>query len=168
MAHKIIQNGAIATNEWLLVTDDANNSGNEIPEGKVILPLKVWQKYYSVLNTRSPKPGLWMSGEENPSDFPGDIKTLPIIAIYFPAFTDGRGFSIGNLLRERFSYQGELRACGHFIRDQLFYLKRCGFNAFEFEGTTNLEEALKSLGDFSDSYQMAADQGAPLFRRRQQ
>lgn len=163
MANKIIQNGAITSNEWVRITE---NIGNETPEGNVIFSLKMWQEHYSALNARSSKPGLWISSDENPSNFPGDIRTLPIICIYFPSFTDGRGFSLGNLFRGRLGYRGELRACGHFIRDQLFYLKRCGFNAFEFENTINLEEAAKSLQDFSDSYQIAADQGTPLFRRR--
>jgi len=165
MAHKIIQNNAIATNEWVRVTEDIDSG---IPDGKVILSLKIWQKHFPALNTRNPKPGLWLNSDENISDFPGDIKALPVIAIYFPTFTDGRGFSIGNITRVHFNYPGELRACGHFIRDQLFYLKRCGFNAFEFENNANLEEAAKSLQDFSDSYQISADQNIPLFRRRQQ
>jgi len=164
MANKIIRNGAVITNEWTLLTKEPGS--NNLPHGKVILPLKTWQTHHSVLNMRDPKPGLCMNSDEYPSDFPGDIKTLPIIAIYFPAFTDGRSFSLGNLLRSRFGYQGELRACGSFIRDQLFYLKRCGFNSFEFDSTINLEAAAKSLSDFSESYQIAADQDTPLFRRR--
>jgi uncharacterized protein (DUF934 family) len=163
MGSKIILNSAIAPNEWIRIDHDIED---KIPEGNILLPLAAWQKHYVTLKIRARMPGLWIRGDENPSDFPGDIKTIPVIAIYFPAFTDGRGFSLGNLLRDRYRYEGELRACGHIIRDQLFYLRRCGFNSFEFDNATNLEEAMKSLKDFSESYQLAADQGTPLFRRR--
>jgi uncharacterized protein (DUF934 family) len=64
------------------------------------------------------------------------------------------------------AYDGELRACGHFIRDQLCYLQRCGFNSFEFATEENLDEALGSLKDFSEYYQASANQSLPLFRRR--
>lgn len=163
MVNKIIQNGSIQANEWIIVSSD---HVNEMPDGKVILPLKLWQEHFQSISLREPTPGLWLNSDERPADFPGDLNILPIIAVYFPAFTDGRGFSLGNLLRDRLGYRGELRACGHFIRDQLFYLKRCGFNAFEFDNPVNLEEAIKSLQDFSETYQVAADQGEPLFRRR--
>ncbi len=92
------------------------------------------------------------------------LGTLELVAINFPAFADGRGFSYARELRER-GYVGEIRAVGHFIRDQLFYLKRCGFNAFDFADDTDLVEAMASLNDFSESYQASADSAQPLFRR---
>jgi uncharacterized protein (DUF934 family) len=80
---------------------------------------------------------------------------------------DGRSFSTARLLRERYGFTGELRAVGNFIRDQLCYLRRCGVNAFAFtREDMNLEDALKSLGDFSEYYQASVDQPLPLFRRR--
>ncbi len=93
------------------------------------------------------------------------LDQIPLIAINFPVFTDGRGFSYGRDLREH-GFTGELRACGHFIRDQLNYLQRCGFDAFQMADESLLEESLPSLKDFSVSYQAAADQPLPLFRRR--
>jgi uncharacterized protein (DUF934 family) len=88
-----------------------------------------------------------------------------LVIIHFPVFTDGRGFSYGRELRER-GYRGELRAGGHFIRDQLTYLQRCGFDSFQMSDDSNLEAALASLGDFTEHYQAAIDQPLPLFRRR--
>ncbi|TDG13764.1 DUF934 domain-containing protein [Seongchinamella unica] len=93
------------------------------------------------------------------------IDDIPLVLVNFPTFMDGRGFSYARELRER-GYQGELRAVGHFIRDQLTYLSRCGFDAFQFEDESELEDALESLGDFSEFYQASADQPQPLFRRR--
>ncbi len=93
------------------------------------------------------------------------LDSIPLIAINFPAFMDGRGFSYARELRER-GFSGELRATGHFIRDQLTYLARCGFNAFDMADESELEEALGSLADFTEAYQASADQPLPLFRRR--
>jgi len=70
-------------------------------------------------------------------------------------------------LRERYGFTGELRAIGHFIRDQMCYLRRCGVNAFAFANEeTDLEAALKSLNDFTEYHQASVDQPLPLFRRR--
>lgn len=95
-------------------------------------------------------------------DHLGQIK---LIVINFPVFTDGRGFSYARNLREH-GYAGELRAAGNFIRDQLTYLSRCGFDAFQMAEEASLEEALGSLADFTEYYQAAVDQPLPLFRRR--
>jgi uncharacterized protein (DUF934 family) len=70
------------------------------------------------------------------------------------------------LIRERYNYSGELRAIGGFIRDQLYLLKRCGFNAFQFSDEIELSDAAESLKDFSENYQVSVDQENPLFRRR--
>ena len=93
------------------------------------------------------------------------IDELPLVLVNFPTFMDGRGFSYGRELRER-GYRGELRAVGHFIRDQLTYLSRCGFDAFQFEDEAELEPALASLADFSEYYQASVNSPEPLFRRR--
>ena len=79
---------------------------------------------------------------------------------------DGRGFSSARLLRERYNYSGEIRAVGGFIRDQIYLLNRCGFNAFKFDDASDLNESVKSLEDFSETYQVSSDQKDPLFRRR--
>lgn len=93
------------------------------------------------------------------------LDALPLVMINFPSFMDGRGFSYARELRER-GYQGELRAVGHFLRDQLTYLSRVGFDAFQFEDERELEPALASLSDFSEYYQASINQPEPLFRRR--
>lgn len=93
------------------------------------------------------------------------IAELPLVLVNFPTFMDGRGFSYGRELRER-GYKGELRAVGHFMRDQLTYLARCGFDAFQFEDEAELDDAVASLADFTEYYQASIDQPEPLFRRR--
>ena len=81
-------------------------------------------------------------------------------------FTDGRAFSQARLLRDRHGYAGELRARGDFLRDQMFFLRRVGVDAFEFPEGTNLQDRLKAFEEFSVTYQAAVDNPEPLYRRR--
>ncbi len=93
------------------------------------------------------------------------LAAISLVAVNFPLFTDGRGFSYARELRQR-GYQGELRAVGEFLPDQLHYLRRCGFDAFQFNDESRLEEGLRQLDIFSEHYQGAIDEPQPLFRRR--
>jgi uncharacterized protein (DUF934 family) len=88
------------------------------------------------------------------------------VEVNFPKFGDGRGFSIGRLLRERYGYKGELRAVGHITRDHLFFMESCGFDAFELREGEDPHEALAAFDDFSESYQASVTRPQPLFRRR--
>jgi uncharacterized protein (DUF934 family) len=91
---------------------------------------------------------------------------LKVIAVNFPKFSDGRGYSIGRLLRERYGYKGELRAIGVVARDHLQLLAQCGFDSFQLREGEDAAEALAGLADFSEAYQASAAQPVPLFRRR--
>ena len=95
-----------------------------------------------------------------------DLQHFQVVALNFPVFSDGRHYSSARLLRERYKYQGEVRAIGDVLRDQLFYMKRCGFDAFALRADRDPYEALESLKDFSVTYQAATDEPLPLFRRR--
>ena len=92
---------------------------------------------------------------------------LALIAVDFPAFKDGRGYSTAWLLRSRYGWTGELRAIGDVLRDQMFFYKRVGFNAYAVREDKDIEEALIGLNDFSDVYSGSIDQPIPLFRRRE-
>ena len=102
---------------------------------------------------------------EGPFPLLEHLDCIPLVAINFPNFMDGRGFSYARELRER-GYRGELRATGQFIQDQLTYLARCGFDAFAPADESQLEGGLSRLADFSETYQASPDQPLPLFRRR--
>lgn len=79
----------------------------------------------------SPHPiGLQVNPGEKVEDLAGDLDRFASIAINFPAFTDGRGYSSARLIRERFGYEGELRAVGDVLTDQIPFMRRCGINAF--------------------------------------
>ena len=109
-----------------------------------------------------------------PTDDPRDVVAklglalpgLKLIAINFPKYGDGRGYSIARLLRERYGYKGELRAIGVVARDHLQLMAQCGFDSFQLREGEDADEALKGLNDFGEAYQASAAQPVPLFRRR--
>ena len=161
-AKTIIKNGALAIDSWQIIAKDAAS----IPTGEhLILPLSLWLQESDVVNKRDDI-AVWFDSEDLPSEeIASTLQKLPLIAVNFPVFTDGRGFSIARLLRERFNYQGELRAVGYVLRDQLCFMKRCGFNSFDLHENANVKGALESLNDFTEYYQTSVDQPQPLFRR---
>lgn len=103
---------------------------------------------------------------DDPAAVAGQLAGATRVEVNFPKFGDGRGFSIGRLLRERYAYKGELRAVGQITRDHLFFLESCGFDAFELREGESAEEAVAAFNDFSESYQASPARPVPLFRRR--
>ena len=160
MPHRIIKDDQIIEDNWIVLAKDAE----EVPEGQVIVPCGLWQKQRDQLTGRGSL-GVWLDSDESPKLIANDLEQFDLVAVNFPVFTDGRGFTYGRELREQHDYRKEVRAIGDFMRDQLFYLRRCGFNAFALENTS-IDAALESLSVFSDSYQAAIDQPQPRFRRR--
>jgi uncharacterized protein (DUF934 family) len=166
--HLIIKNKTVVEDEWVVL----RLSGSETPEsvnvpaGKIIVPLKVWQAHREFLLARKDI-GVWFASDERVEDLQNDVAQLPVIAVDFPKFGDGRGYSIAYRLRARLGYRGELRAIGDVLRDQLFYMQRAGFDAFAIRADKDIHEAVKSLSDFSLSYQASVDESQPLYRRVQ-
>ncbi len=140
------------------------------PGGKILVPLTVWQVRKDELAARADRGevGIWLESFELLEDLHkslADINSVPVIAIHFPRFVDGRGFSMAKLLRTRYGYRNELRAIGDVLRDQLYFMHRCGFDAFSIRADRSAEDALASLRDFSDPYQGAVDNPLPVWRR---
>lgn len=168
---KLIKNRQILDDEWqVLQLDDGEQPGSvAIPVGKVLIPLAVWKARHDELLQRKHHGndlGIWLAPTDEPAIIAGDIHHFAVIAVQFPVFRDGRGYSIASLLRSRYGYKGELRAIGDVLRDQLFYMARVGFDAFAVRADRSAEDALKGLDDFSEVYQTSVDQSVPLFRRR--
>jgi len=163
---KIIKDKAIINDDWqvLKLADGESAETTVVPAGKTLVPLSVWLAQKSTLASRADI-GVWLASDERAESLKEDVATLPLIAIDFPTFSDGRGYSIAYQLRTRLGFEGELRAIGDVLRDQLFYMARVGFNAFATREDRSIEDALKGLTDFSETYQTAWDQKTPLFRR---
>jgi uncharacterized protein (DUF934 family) len=161
---RLIKNGAIVEDRWTLLREVASLA--ELPPATpVIVPLAHWKVERATLTARG-EVGVWLKPDDDPEALADDVTALPLIAIDFPKFTDGRGYSIAQVLRTRHRYAGELRAIGDVLRDQLYYMRQCGFDAFAVRADRSLEDALKAFGDFSDGYQATVREPTPLFRRR--
>jgi len=163
----IIRNRQVASDSWRLLKPAADGSLPSVPqEGDVIVPLAVWLDQRAELRARTGRLGVWLDSHEDPAAIAVDLRNFDVIAINFPKFIDGRGYSAARLLRERYGWRGELRAIGDIFRDQLFYLANCGFDAFALRSGEDPHSALTAFDDVSESYQATVAHPQPLFRRR--
>jgi uncharacterized protein (DUF934 family) len=173
----IIKNRTVVTDEWLVVrAAEAGADANEhaalpppdaLPAGKLLVPFSYWKTSRDALLAARAKEqlGVWLAPDDEPGELVADFERITLIGVDFPVFRDGRGYSIARLLRERYGWQGELRAIGDVLRDQLAYLSRCGFDAFAVRADKDIHDALHAFAELSVPYQGAFGQ-APLFRRR--
>ncbi len=173
MAKKqIIKERRLQDDAWKVVTLVDGEAPFDVclPVGPLLVPISVWKAKKSCLIAREYEHGtplgIWLAPEDDVAEIANDIDDFTVIAVHFPKAADGRGFSTARLLRERLGYDGELRAFGDIGRDQLFYLKRVGFDAFVIGEGRSAEEALAAFDDFPEVYQASTDQPDPLFRRR--
>ena len=162
---RIIKNGQIIDETWQLLPkdaslDDIRNSGD------IIVSLALWVEHDRALLARDGGLGVWLDAGEEIEEIADQLQHFQVIALNFPAFTDGRHYSTAYLLRTRYGYRGEVRAIGDVLRDQLFALRRVGFDAFALRADKDPQDALQSFADFAEVYQASADQPLPLFRRR--
>ncbi len=157
----LINDKSSLENSWEFIEEPSEI----IPEGKVILPAPYWLENLEKLKNRD-NTAIWFDSDAELNDYLGLISTLPLIAINFTAFANGRGYSLARLIKERTKFKGQLRAVGDVLLDQLYYMKRCGFDSFLLKDGLSAEKALNYFSTFSDPYQLAYDLPSPLFRRK--
>ncbi len=163
----LIKNRAPAADDWtLLRTPESISSLDDAKTPGVLVPLSFWMQNRDALNASPYKIGVWLDSHEVPAALADDVYSLEVIALHFPVFTDGRPYSSARELRQKYRYQGELRAVGDVLRDQLFYMSRCGFDAFVLREDQSMDAALAAFEDFQEGYQPSIDRPEPLFRRR--
>jgi uncharacterized protein (DUF934 family) len=108
---------------------------------------------------------VWLDSDQGADLIAADLPNLPLVALNFPGFMDGRSYSTAVVLRRHHGYTGEIRAIGDVLRDQLFFMKRCGFTTFDLKDSVKLEDAQRAFGDFSATYASTIEEPQPLFRR---
>lgn len=145
---------------WQLVRDDSS----ALPEGALILPLQTWLARQAM--QPEGRDGLWLGPDDDVEPLRPWLTQLPLIAVDFPSFRDGRGYSQAYLLRTRLGWHGELRAIGDVLRDQLSHMRQCGFDSFAIREDKSAEDALKGLAGMSVLYGRSVIEPRPLFRRR--
>lgn len=176
-AGQIIKGRSVVEDSWLVLRGPELPEGVKaeaediaalaVPAGKVIVPVAVWNAQREALLARAANGeiGVWIASDERPEPLKDDLAKFAVVAVDFPKFTDGRGYSIAYNLRTRLGWTGELRAIGDVLRDQLFSMQRVGFDAYAVRADRDIHDALKGLSDFSETYQASVDQKVPLFRR---
>ena len=164
---KLIKNGQLVDDSWVLVKE-ANNAGilQALPGRDLIVPFKFWKFFQEDIADYWGQVTIWLDSNENVNDIKDSLDRFPLIGLNFPVFSDGRSYTNARELRETLGYQGEIRAIGDVLRDQLFYMHRCGFDGFQLRSDQDPEECLSAFVDFQNGYQGSVDQPQPLFRRR--
>jgi uncharacterized protein (DUF934 family) len=158
----LIKNGALSEDKFRVLSDDA-----PLPEGEpVLISLTRWQAERDRLLTRNAPVGVVLKSSEAPAALAKDLDRLSLIAIEFPGFRDGRGFSYAHRLRAQMGYEGELRAFGHLLPDQALFLTRVGFDSIELKDTAKLSDWQRGLSELSVWYQPSADTRTPVLALR--
>jgi uncharacterized protein (DUF934 family) len=165
MPERVIRHRRVEPDLWVLLGLESELPA-ALPSGPMIVPLATWSARRDELRRRREPVGVWLRPDDDPVALGHDVNELPLIAVHFPKFADGRGYSTAVLLRTRLGYRGELRAIGDVGRDQLFYLARVGFDAFSLPDHRDPEAALAAFSTFGEVYQGSVTQPLPLFRRR--
>ncbi len=158
----LIEDGKLIEDRWVSVADDA-----ELPaDGPAVVSLDKWLEDRDNLGKRNTPLGIRLKAGQSPDLIADDLGRFDVIALEFPVFTDGRAYSYARTLRERYAYAGQVRAVGNVLRDQYFFMRRCGFDAFEVADGTRIEDWLESDREISVLYQRTIDgrPSAPALR----
>lgn len=156
---QIIKDRQIIEDSWQVLPADADLPAS----GDLFVGLGHWNDA-AARSARSGKTSLVLRPGDEVTAI-ANLDQLTVIAIEFPKFTDGRGYSLARLLRERHAYTGEIRAVGNVLRDQLLYMQRCGFTSFALQPGKDIQGALAAFDELPVRYQADANDRAPLFRR---
>ena len=159
----LIKNNQITEDTWLTLDDE---QALPVPHQDIIVSFDRWLQERVDLINYDGRLGIRLKSDQPPSLIQGLIQHIDLVALEFPAYTDGRAYSYARLLRDRYGFVGEIRAVGDVLRDQAFYMQRCGFDSFEVADASALPGWLDSLRDFTLVYQPAADQRSFVVHQR--
>jgi uncharacterized protein (DUF934 family) len=146
----IIRRREVVADDWRYPGEDPAAAARAL-----ILPLARWHEERSQWWLWAGRLGVRITPADRVELLRPDFTRLSLIAIEFTSPSEGRGYSQGRILRDRLGFSGELRAVGYVKRDQLFFLARCGFDAFELSACIDAQSVLTAFDDFDVSYQPA-------------
>ena len=143
-----------ADDAFVNVTDE-----DAIPDaGDVILSLTRFEaEGDALLSSNSRRVGVRIESDQEIEVLAYDLPRIAVVALAFPKFRDGRAYTSARLLRERFKYEGQIRAVGDVLQEQAGFMVRCGFDAFEPSDGATPEVLTKAANRFRHVYQRAAD-----------
>jgi len=166
---QLIKDQKIIEDNWQRITEiatDASLPKGDVPGGNIIVPFAYWLENREALSSREGRLGVCIDGDNDIQEVVKDIEHFDLIALDFPAFADGRSYTHARLLRDRYNFEGELRAVGDVLRDQLFFMQRCGINSFQLREDKDMQDALNAFTELSVKYQTAADGAEPVYKYR--
>ena len=134
----LINQQSVLEDTWQIVVD----TESELPQGNILVEAGYWLENQASLTGRSDI-GIYLNGDADLESLQDQLNNFDVIAVNFPAFADGRGYSLARLLKERYNYQGEIRAIGDVLIDQLYFMKRCGFDTYLLKDGLEAEKALQ-------------------------
>jgi uncharacterized protein (DUF934 family) len=143
-----------------LVPDDFTDAmGQEVlpASGPVIVSLEQWQSRRDELLARGTPLGIRLSSDQSPTTVAADLPCFAVVALEFPKYRDGRAYTHARVLKERLGYAGEIRAVGDVLQEQLHFMQRCGFNAFDIAGPDPEQAWAAIAGDHTVWYQATGD-----------
>lgn len=162
------QSALIDNDPWELAEEQQHRKESGNP-GHWILPLADWLEHCQQTDTgrgSQTQIGVLLDPEDDPEILAEWIDQIPLIALQFHTFRDGRAYSQAFLLRARMGFKGDLRAVGEVLRDQLVHMRHCGFTSFAVRKDKSAADALKGLTGFDMIYSRSVTTPEPLFRRR--
>ena len=148
----LIRNGEVVEDIYTTVGDDA-----PLPDGAAIVSLNRLRRDREALFERNTTLGVKLASDQSPEALGSDLERLSLIVLEFPRFRDGRPFSWSRLLRTRLRFKGEIRASGDFLYDQLAFMTRVGFDAFELPAAITPELFRRAMTELTNVYQPSAD-----------
>ena len=157
----LVRDLEVVPDEWTVV--GPGDLPDPVPE-RTILPFEDWLERREALSGQ--RIGICVEGDAEAEAVGPHAADVALIAVHFPAFADGRGLSLGAMLRTRYGFEGELRAYGDILPDLAQYLHRSGFDAFVLADRRSAEVAIASVGSITDHYQASVRHPVPAFRRR--
>lgn len=154
----LVKNKQIIEDRWSHVAD-----GEDIPQGHaIVVSADRWLAERETLVHRNGAVGVRLRNDQSLDDIAEDLFRFGVVALEFPAFKDGRAYTQARLLRERYRFDGEVRAFGDVLRDQLLFMQRCGIDAFEIRKQADAEAFETAINEISVFYQPAARGPGPV------
>ncbi len=160
---KVINNRQIVEDCWQAIGDES--SIQQLADGKVIISLAFWNQHKPALRQRSEALAIKLNPEDDVATIANELSEFALVVLQFPSFRDGRAYSQARNLRQRYDYQGEIRACGNVLRDQLAFMERVGFNSFEIDDHQDINDAINGFDEIKVKYQASSDEPLPLYKR---
>ena len=160
----LVKNGKIASDLFVHVPDGAELPG----DGAILVPAARFLEDPGTILRHSGKVGVIWPNNRNLDDLVPYLDRLAAVALVFPIFRDGRAYSQARLLRERYGYDGELRATGQVLRDQFVFMLRAGFDAFEVKKQADAEAFAETVKRYTVFYQPTGDGRVTALNRRMQ